>query len=114
MLKITDYSFGKILINNKLYRKDLIITGEQVYPGWWRNKGHSISLGDISLIIDYQPDIMFIGTGKMGMMRVSDDFTTTVKSVGIDEVIYARSGQIVTVFNQCKKERKALAIHLTC
>ncbi len=114
MLKINDYSFGKIIINNELYRKDLIITGDQVHSDWWRNKGHSISLDDISLIIDYQPDILFIGTGKMGMMKVSDAFIANVKAAGVDEVKTARSGKIVKEFNQCKKERKALAIHLTC
>ncbi len=75
---------------------------------------HSIVLNDIRLVIDYQPDILFIGTGKFGIMKVSEDFLNEVKKSGIDEIKINKSGNIVDQFNQCEKVKKALAIHLTC
>ncbi len=111
---IDHYSFGKISINSKIYRKDLIILGSQIHNNWWREKGHNITLDDISLIVDYQPDILFIGTGKFGMMKVSDQLIQNLHDLGIDDVIIEKSSKAVDRFNHCKLEKKVLAIHLTC
>jgi len=114
MVKIDKYSFGKILINNKLYTKDLIILEDIIKDNWQRKSGHSLILNDIQLIIDYQPDMIFIGTGKLGALKVSNDIISQINNYGINDVIVGKSDTIVEKFNKCKIAKKALAIHLTC
>ena len=114
MMKISRYSFGKIMINNVLYTKDIIILGDRIIENWRRERGHNISLDDIRLVIDYQPDILFVGTGEMGMMKVTNNFIEGLKKTGISNVIIDKSDKIIKKFNDCETPKKALAIHLTC
>lgn len=71
-------------INNKPYRKDLMILpdGTILHP-WWRKAGHSLSLTDIQEIITAAPDILVIGTGSPGMMQPEQTLSSELESRGI-------------------------------
>ena len=44
---VDDYSFGRIVINGKTYRNDVIVSKDWIKPNWWRKEGHSVCLEDI-------------------------------------------------------------------
>ncbi len=42
-MMVEEYSFGSMTISEEQYKSDLKIIKGQVYPDWWRTKGHSVA-----------------------------------------------------------------------
>ncbi|HMA62812.1 MAG TPA: MTH938/NDUFAF3 family protein [bacterium] len=113
-MKIDSYRFGKMVVNGKSYTNDLKIFPDQVKSNWWRESGHNLSRSDIRDIIDYKPEVLIIGTGKMGVMKVSDDVKNYIMENGIKDLYIEKSSKAVELYNNETKENKVAAFHLTC
>ena len=112
---IENYSFGQILINGKKYNSDLIIFKDHIYDSWWRKEGHNLCIDDIKEIINKKPDVLIIGTGSFGLMRVPKELIENIKSFGIKQVIVKKTGDACTEYNKLyQKENVVAAFHLTC
>jgi len=112
---IENYSFGQILINGKKYNSDLIIFKDYIYDGWWRKEGHNLCIDDIKEIINKKPDILIIGTGNFGLMKVSKKLRENIKSSGIKQVIVKKTGEACKEYNKLYKDKNIVAaFHLTC
>jgi len=112
---IENYSFGQILINGKKYSSDLIIFKDYIYDSWWRKEGHNLCIDDIKEIINKKPDILIIGTGFYGLMKVPEDLIENIKSLGIGQVIIKKTGDACTEYNKLYKMSNIIAaFHLTC
>jgi len=113
-MKIEHYSFGKITIEGMTYTSDVIIYPEKVNTSWWRKEGHNLQVVDLMDVIDANPQILVIGTGATGLMRVPKDTISHLQSKGI-EVHVARTGEAVEIFNKLQKDKIVIAaFHLTC
>lgn len=113
-MKIQHYSFGKITISGKTYTSDVIIYPDGVNSSWWRKDGHFLQIDDIKEVIDAQPEVIIIGTGYSGIMKISRDVVDNLKSLKID-VHIASTTDAVNLFNKLSVERKTVAcLHLTC
>jgi hypothetical protein len=113
-MKIEHYSFGKITIEGKTYTSDVIIYPEKVNASWWRKEGHNLQVVDLTDVIDANPQILVIGTGATGLMRVPKETISHLQSKGI-EVHVARTGEAVEIFNKLQKDKIVIAaFHLTC
>lgn len=113
-MTINHYSFGKITIDGKAYTSDVIIYGDRVDPSWWRQEGHRLQSVDLDAVINAKPDVIVIGTGYFGMMKVPDETIQFIKSKGI-EVLIMRTGKAVEMFNSLSKDKKIIAaLHITC
>ena len=111
---INSYSFGTITIDNNKYTKDLIIFPEKINPNWRRKTGHLLSEDDITEILDYKPEVLIIGTGASGLMKVDDRVKDKLKSLGI-EFIIKKTSEAVAEYNRIYKDKKVVcALHLTC
>jgi len=112
---IDDYSFGRVKVDGKTYRSDVIIYPDRVDGGWRRREGHSLRVDDISGIPDGTPEVLVIGTGKFGLMKVRDDVRKLLKSKGI-ELIEGRTDLACKVHNELVNSgrRVVTALHLTC
>jgi len=107
---IDSYSFGSITIDGNKFTKDLIIFPEKINSNWRRKTGHLLSEDDILEILDYKPEILIIGTGASGLMKVDEK----VKSFGI-ELIIKNTTEAVEEYNRIYKNKKVVcALHLTC
>jgi hypothetical protein len=120
-MKIEHYSFGNITIDGRGYTSDVIIYPERVDFSWWRKEGHNLHVEDLKNVVKAQPDILVIGTGAFGVMRVPKETVTYLESKGI-EVHAAKTGEAVDLFNKLQSKTgeggKAgvviAALHLTC
>lgn len=112
---IEQYSFGKIQINGKFYSKDVIIFPEEVISSWWRKEGHNLHMEDLQEVIKRKPEILIIGTGYNGVMRVKEDLISQLEDLGI-KTTALKSGDAVKEYNKLVKEKKKVAavFHLTC
>jgi len=111
---INSYSFGTIIINNQKYFKDLIIFPDYIISNWRRKTGHFLIENDIAEIIDYKPEVLIIGTGASGLMKVDDKLKEKLKVLGI-EFIIKKTPEAVSEYNRLYKEKKVIfVLHLTC
>lgn len=113
-MRIESYSFGRIEVEGKQYDKDLVIFPESIRSNWRRKSGHMLGLEDIEDILENQPDVLVIGTGAMGLMKVGEDVRHKLDSAGIEYTI-AKTKDAVQEYNKVSGDKKAVfAAHLTC
>ena len=112
---IEQYSFGSMIISGKRYTSDLKIINGQVFPDWWRKKGHSVAVNEVTDILSAKPDYLIIGSGKFGLMKVSDPLRVHLSNCGI-QVIVKRSKTAMEIYNQMYADGKNIAgaFHLSC
>lgn len=115
MVTVEEYEFGRIVINGKEYREDLIVHSDGVEEGWWRREGHRVVVEDLKKILQLEPEIVVFGKGAYGRMVVDERTKDFLRSRNID-VIEDDSFSAVKVFESLLKNGKkaVLAIHLTC
>ncbi len=111
---INSYSFGVITINNQKLTKDLIIYPDHITPNWRRKTGHLLTEDDIPEILDYKPEVLIIGTGASGLMKVDGKLKEKLKALGIEFVI-KKTAEAVKEYNGIYKNKKVVCVlHLTC
>ncbi len=112
---ISEYKFGKMIVDGNAYFHDLILTPGGVIPDWWRKESHRLDIEDIRSVLDtQQPEILVVGTGKFGLMKIPAETRAWLKSKGI-ELVAERTTQAVHRYNHLVQSRKVVgAFHLTC
>ena len=111
---IESYSFGKITVNGKTYTSDVIIYLDKVEDSWWRRKGHLLEKEDIEDVVLCEPEVLIIGTGAYGLMKIVDEVKHFLKSKGI-ELIAEETEKACKTYNKLRGKRKVVALlHLTC
>jgi len=115
MYLIEKYDFGRIKVSGKTYFRDIIIFPNEILPNWWRKEGHNLCMEDLEEIIKRKPDILVIGNGYSGVMRVPRDVVEELEKMGI-RVIVKNTREAVKEYNRLAQEGKnvAAALHLTC
>lgn len=111
---IDSYSFGRISVNGKEYGSDVIIFQDHVEDGWWRKEGHRLHIEDVEHILQERFDVLVVGTGAHGMMKVLPETKRLFESRGI-EVIIEKTAAACKIYNKISESKKAVAVlHLTC
>ena len=111
---IERYSFGRITIDGKTHTSDVIIYPGRVDASWWRKEGHNLQVADVTDIIAAHPQVLIIGTGAYGVMKVPENTIAHLQSKGI-EVHTANTDKAVHLFNELQNDRVVVAaLHLTC
>lgn len=114
-MKITHYSFGKITVDGVEYQADLIVFPDSVYKSWWRKEGHSLCLEDLEEVLKRDVEILIVGTGAYGKMKVPEELKSVLKSKGIEVKVF-ETDRAVKEFNTLieQHQKVAGAFHLTC
>jgi len=111
---IESYNFGKITINSKEYHSDLIIYMNRIDDKWWRKEGHNLCIEDIKEILDNKPEVLIIGTGYYGLMKVPVELIKYLESKNI-EVIIKKTKDASDEYNTLQQKKNVVAaFHLTC
>jgi len=112
---IDDYSFGHMKINGQEYDRDLMILGDEVRDDWRRKDGHLLAIEDLREIIRYQPDVLIIGTGQSGEMKVDPAAKEALQKQNINLVSIQTAAAVELFNNEVQKESKVAGVfHLTC
>jgi len=111
---IDSYQFGIIVVSGKQYASDVIIFSDRVKDNWWRKTGHQLCLDDIAEVLTENPEVLVVGTGSPGLMKVLPEIQQTVEAQGI-KLIVETSDKACHTYNQvCHSQRAVAALHLTC
>ncbi len=117
---IENYTFGRIVIDGKTYTHDVIISPEGEYANWWRKEGHRLLPDDLPEILSRSPDILIIGRGASGMMKVAEETESILKEKGIELVVPSTTDEACDEYNRLCRDpaeigkRIVAALHLTC
>ena len=115
-MHIDTYSFGTIRIDGKDYSSDVVLLGGDVRSSWWREAGgHIYAAEDFGEVLAAAPEVVVLGTGYFGRVKVLDE-TLTAFADADSEVVVERTGDAVETFNRLAAEGRdvAAALHLTC
>jgi hypothetical protein len=109
------YDFGIIVINGKRYTNDVIVFPDKVKDRWWRKKGHRLSIEDLEEVLKTNPQVIVVGTGYSGLMKVLNEVRQSLDKKGIRLVI-EKTGDATKTFNKLVNsgEKVVAALHLTC
>jgi len=114
MNNIDSYRFGEIVINGKKYSSDVIIFPDKVRENWRRKVGHELRLDDITDVIDENPEVLLVGTGASGMMKVMPEVEKSTQAHGI-KLIAEPTKEACDIYNQlCQSSKLVAAFHVTC
>ena len=112
---IEKYSFGVLQIEGVTYSSDLIL-----YPdgsknsSWWRKSGHLLQIEDLDRTLEVRPEIVIIGTGANGMMRVERGVVDYLLSHS-SRVIVEKTEKAVKDYNELSSRSRVVGMfHLTC
>ncbi len=112
---IESYHFGEIVIDGQRYTSDVIVFPDKVKADWWRKEGHQLCVEDIKEAFKEKPNVLVVGTGYSGLVKVLPETEKYVKSRGV-ELIIQRTGEAYKTFNRLVQSGKMViaAFHLTC
>ncbi len=113
-MRIDSYSFGKIVMGGVTYTKDLKVFPDRVVPDWWRKEGHLLDCDDMEDVFSFKPEVIVVGTGMFGAMKISKRVKERATEMGIT-LLSEKTGKAVEVFNEISISRKTAGLfHLTC
>ena len=111
---IGNYNFGKIEIDGKEYRSDLIIYKKRINDKWWRKEGHNLCIDDLKEILIEKPTLLIIGTGAYGLMKVPLELIKYLEEKNI-QIIVKKTKEACEEYNKLyQTENVIAAFHLTC
>lgn len=112
--RVESYNFGHMTVDGERYTNDLILLPDRVIPNWWRERGHRLSTEDLEEVLDAQPEVLIVGTGAHGVMKVPQETRQAVENAGI-ELRIAETGEAWHTYNDLRdRQETAGAFHLTC
>jgi hypothetical protein len=112
--RIEAYRFGRISIDGETYTRDLIISPDGIRTDWWRAEGHSLRPEDLGSVIDLDPEVLIIGCGADGMLKVPEATRGWIARRGI-ELIELPTREACDRYNElAAKSRVVAGLHLTC
>ena len=112
--QVEEYSFGRMVVDGREHRRDLILLPRRVVDNWWRGDGHRLMPADLTVVIEAAPEVLVVGTGANGVMEVSEETRRALADAGI-ELLAAVTTEAWREYNDLRLRRHtAGAFHLTC
>jgi len=111
---IDSYNFGQITINGENHTSDVTIFPDSVKDNWQRKKSHELSLEDIAEVLAQNPEVLIVGTGAYGLVKVLPEVEPATEAQGI-KLVAEPTGEACCRYNQlCRSQKVVAALHLTC
>jgi hypothetical protein len=113
MAQLTDYSFGRVVVDGAEETRDLIVLPHRVVRNWWRRDGHALVLEDLSDVLAELPQRLIVGTGAHGRMEPDPEALKGLAERGV-EVEVLPTAEAVGRYSELNPAATAAALHLTC
>ena len=111
---IETYRFGHIVIDGQPYDRDVIILPYRVLGGWWRKEGHVLHPDDLKTVFDAMPEVLVVGQGAYGKMKVAPETRQALQAASI-ELVALPTKEACQTYNRLRElQTVAAALHLTC
>ena len=110
-----EFSFGRIVANGQICNHDIKIVEGTLLPAWWRKSGHTVEIEDVQDALDTDPEILVIGTGQPGYMRITDSLKEHLAENSV-KLIEEPTPKAIETFNRLFKKGRRVAggFHVGC
>ncbi len=110
-MSINSTDFGEIVINGKKYN-DVLIIDNQVFDRT-TDDTHTISNNESEKLIENNPDVVIIGTGVFGGLKVEERIKEKIGKN--DELIIMKTKNAAEKYNELSKNKRVnILLHSTC
>lgn len=119
---IEAFEWGRFLINGEVHSedgegvgKDICIIDGEVSP-WEARHGHRLNPDMVDCVLGSGIEILVIGNGVYGRIKVKNKTVKKVKADGVNQVLVEKTPDACKIFNQIFREGKRVALlaHGTC
>ena len=111
-MNIDSTGFGRIVIDGKKCN-DVLIVNNEILERDWGSGSHRISTGEAEKLLVDSPDVIIVGTGQAGVLKVDNNIIEKLRKNA--ELLILKTPEIVKRFNELSKDKKVNAlIHTTC
>jgi len=111
--------FGEVIVGDKAYNRDVYITADGTVKKRKKelareeyHTAHTLGPSELEKVCRGGPEIVFVGTGESGSLKVSEEALRYLSQRSI-ECKAVPTPQLAEVYNKSAK-RKAAVIHVTC
>jgi len=108
------YDFGQITIDGRRYTTDVLIFPDRVDYGWWRREGHRLSVDDLKDVLQAKPEVLVVGTGYHGYMKVPNEVREYLASKNIELIVQSTREAYKTYNRLASTKRVVAAFHIAC
>lgn len=108
---INKTTFGYITIGTNTYDYDIWIFVDGSIKR--RDRNHEFTLEEFDIITKDNPDIVIIGAGVYGVVKIGDDVKEKAREKGI-ELYIDLTPEAAKKYNELSERRIAAAFHVTC
>lgn len=114
-MEIKGCTFGRIRIDGQEYTRDVIIYPNRIDSSWWRKEGHRLQIEDIGDVLEARPDVLVVGTGQYGSMKIDKEVEDLLRNKGIG-LRAAETPEACQIHNRLIETKSIVvtALHLTC
>jgi hypothetical protein len=74
---------------------------------------HLLLIEDLYDVLTYEPEVLIVGTGADGLMKVPEKTRKFLESEGI-RLITKETEEACKTYNELKDKKKVALLHLTC
>ena len=110
---IDSYDPGQVVVDGEAYIADVIIS-PSAFKAWWRKEGHEISIKDLDVLISDKPEVLVIGTGIFGKVKMPPGVRKRIETLRISLVAETTDKACKTYNQSCYLKKVVAALHLTC
>jgi hypothetical protein len=114
--RITDYEFGRVMVDGEEHRRDVIVLPGRVEGDWWRRNGHALVIEDLEDVVDDLPQRLIVGCGHDGRLRPDPSVVEALARRSV-EMEALPTADAVRRYSELEAENPAAvaaALHLTC
>jgi len=119
---ITRFEWGRFEIDGEVHSedgegvgKDVFVFGNRVLP-WSARKGHRLTPEMVDCVLKEKIDVLVIGNGVNGAIKVTKKTRKAVRKAGIAELIIEATPDACATYNRLVYEGRQVALlaHGTC
>lgn len=113
MVRIDGTSFGRITVDGKHYTHDVWIFVDGSIRR--RDRNHEFTLDELDLLLEGKPEVVVVGTGQSGCVRIDEDAVREASRRGI-KIISDVTPNALKRYNEAIKAKRKVAgaFHTTC
>ena len=112
---ISEFSFGRIVVNGQICDNDIKIVLGRLVPDWWRKSGHIVEIEDVRDLLDTNPEVLVIGKGQPGYMSITEELRQHLEKKSI-KLIEEPTAQAINTYNRMFETGKQVSggFHVGC
>jgi len=111
---IDSYQFGLVVVSGKKYTSDVIIFPDRVKDNWEGETRHQLCLKDVAEVMTENPEVLVVGTGASGLMKVLPEVKQGIEAQGVKLIAEATDKACHTYNRICHFLRAVAILHITC